>query len=85
MAAAEVPDFDTEYMLQCNGVNIDVGWFAAPCVVDWDLDGLNDLVLGQFTTGKIRFYKNVGTNDAPVFNAFSFIQADGVDISVPSG
>ena len=36
-------------------------------MVDWDLDGLKDLILGQFSYGYIYFYKNVGTNSAPIF------------------
>jgi hypothetical protein len=58
---------------------------AAPCVVDWDGDGLKDLLVGQYTSGKIRFYKNSGTNSAPLFTTFTYLQADGVDIALPFG
>jgi hypothetical protein len=85
IAAAAVPDFEPEYQLECNGSIIDVGYYAAPCVVDWDLDGVMDLILGQFTSGYIRFYKNVGTNSAPVFTSFSYLQADGSNITMGSG
>jgi hypothetical protein len=50
-----------------------------------DGDGLNDLILGQFSYGYIRFYKNVGTNDAPVFTSFQYLQADGVNIQMGYG
>jgi hypothetical protein len=85
MVAAEVPDFEPEYQLQCAGSTIDVGYYAAPCIVDWDGDGVDDLILGQFTSGKIRFYKNEGTNANPVFNSYSFLQADGSDITMGAG
>ena len=85
MALAVVPDFDPEYQLECAGTVIDVGYYAAPCIADWDLDGVDDLVLGQFTSGNIRFYPNDGTNANPVFNSWSYIQSDGVNITVPSG
>jgi len=41
---------------------------ANPTVYDLDLDSLKDLVLGN-DNGFVYFYKNVGTNSAPVFNA----------------
>jgi hypothetical protein len=85
LAIAWTPDWAPEYQLPAGGVFIDVGYYAAPCVADWDGDGLKDLVLGQFTSGNIRFYKNEGTNDNPVFNSYTLIQADGSPITVPSG
>ncbi|MBN1433541.1 hypothetical protein JW921_02205 [Candidatus Fermentibacterales bacterium] len=85
LALAWVPEYDPEYQLKCGGTIIDVGYYAAPCVVDWDLDGLKDLILGQFSSGNIRFYKNEGSNEAPVFNSFSYLYSDGSIITVPSG
>lgn len=55
---------------------LDVGYRSAPNVVDLDGDGLKDLVSGE-VYGAIKFYKNVGTNNAPVLQA-------GVDITVGS-
>lgn len=85
LAAAWTPDWDTEYRLVCDGSIIDVGYYAAPCVVDWDLDGLKDLILGQFSYGYINFYKNVGTNDAPVFDEALLLYADGSPITMAYG
>ncbi len=85
LGLAWTPDWQPEYQLTAGGVIIDVGYYAAPCVADWDGDGLKDLVLGQFTSGNIRFYKNEGTNDNPVFSTYTMIYADGSPISVPSG
>ncbi|MEN8209512.1 MAG: hypothetical protein ABFR50_09710 [Candidatus Fermentibacteria bacterium] len=77
--------FASPYNLQSGGIPIDVGYYAAPCVVDWDGDTLKDLITGQFSGGYIRFYKNEGTNEAPVFNSFSYLQADGSIISMGYG
>ena len=82
---AWTPNWLPSYELTCAGTIIDVGYYAAPCVVDWDGDGLKDLVLGQFSSGNIRFYKNEGTNASPVFNSYSMIQADGSPITLPYG
>lgn len=85
LAMAWPPVWQTPYQLTCAGTIIDVGYYGAPCVVDWDGDGLKDLVLGQFTNGNIRFYKNEGTNENPVFNSYTLLYADGAPIALPYG
>lgn len=58
---------------------------ANPVVYDLDLDGLKDLILGN-DDGRVYFYKNVGTNTAPVFNASydTLRMQNGVAINVGS-
>lgn len=87
VAFAQTPVFDAPVAIQANGVpiNVGTGGNASPYMVDWNLDGKQDLLLGQYTSGKIRFYANTGTNFEPVFTNYSFLQADGADISVSSG
>ena len=60
------PIFDTPYFLQVAGRDFDVGARAAPRVFDWNKDGLKDLLVGELE-GYIYYLKNVGTNNAPVF------------------
>jgi len=59
--------------------DLDVTYFSTPTVFDWDNDGKNDLLVGQnYQTndlGYVSFYKNYGTNAAPIFNGSSLIQA----------
>ena len=57
---------------------------AAPFVVDYDGDGVRDLVVGMFGNdskgpqgGAARIYKNVGSNKEPRFGAFTTLLADG--------
>lgn len=83
---AQVPTFANYFNITANGSPIVVPLgCASPCIYDWDGDGVKDLLFGQFTSGKVQFWKNHGTNSAPSFTTGSYIQADGVDISVSSG
>ena len=43
---------------------IDVGWYAAPDLVDWDEDGDLELIVGA-DGGKVFRFENVGTPTAP--------------------
>lgn len=65
-------------------IDVDVG-HAAPFVCDMDGDGVKDLLVGQFGQGKLRVYRNVGTNRQPRFEGFEWFQAAGADATVPSG
>ena len=85
MAYAGVPSFLEPVILQADGVNINVGLISEPFMVDWDADGVTDLLVGQFSPGKVSFYKNIGTNQDPIFTFSNYLQADGVDISVSAG
>lgn len=67
------------------GVPIDVGYYGAPVMFDWDGDGAKDLICGQFGSGWIRLYPNVGPDTAPAFNGFEYFYASGSQITLPSG
>ncbi len=80
------PEFGPWQYVEANGTPIELSiGHANPCMVDWDGDMLKDLLVGQYSGGKIRFYKNSGSNIAPVFTTFSYMQADGVDLAVSYG
>ena len=62
VAAASAADFQPPVRMQADGAAVRVespGW-AAPCWADLDGDGKKDLLVGQFSGGKIRIYKNLG-------------------------
>jgi len=84
-AYASVPSFHEPVIVQADGVNIEVSLIADPFMADWNDDGLNDLLVGEFTMGKVSFFKNIGTNQSPSFTFSGYLQADGADISVSYG
>lgn len=57
--------------------------YTAPCLLDFDNDGVRDLIVGTYF-GNFRFYKNLGTNGNPKYNDFSLIKADGKEAKIPN-
>ena len=58
---------------------------AAPFAYDHDGDGDLDLLVGQFNQGKLRIYRNTGTNEKPAYEGFKFFEAGGAEATVPAG
>jgi len=65
-------------------IDTDVG-HAAPYVTDWDGDGVNDLLVGQFGGGALWIFRNEGTNAAPKLAAGAKFKEGGPDGRVPTG
>ena len=82
---AAAPTLNSGTRIQAGGSNIDVGSHAKPTVADWTNDGKKDLILGQFTNGKIRNYLNTGSASSPAFSGHSFVKSGGVDITMGYG
>jgi hypothetical protein len=73
----------TEPDIKANGTTIDAGNNSAPVIVDWNEDGLLDLILGRESTspGSIRLYLNSGTPENHVFTTYTWIQSSGTNIT----
>src|ERR1700745_2031355 len=59
---------------------------SAPFLADFYGDGKLHLLVGTFSEGQLRIYRNVGTNQAPKFDAKYEVFLDGSpDGTVPTG
>jgi hypothetical protein len=65
-------------------IDTDVG-HAAPYVVDFDGDGVKDLLVGQFGDGTLWIYRNIGTNAQPKLAAGVKFKDGNKDGRVPTG
>jgi hypothetical protein len=86
-AAPALPRLAAPFVVEAGGAPIAaVTGHAAPFVLDFDGDGRQDLVVGEFgeAGGRARVYLNVGTDGAPRFEEFTWLQAGGADAIVPS-
>ena len=66
---------------------LDVGGtgYAAPFMSDYDADGVRDLWVGEFREGKLRVYRNKGSNAEPQFGEYEWFK-DGAETGrVPAG
>ena len=78
-----------EQAVQAGGSDIFVPGYSVPSFVDWDSDGLNDLVVGEGSgltgVGRVRVYLNSGRPGDPVFTGFFYAQSEGADLQSPGG
>ena len=78
--------FEEPIRLTAGGELIDteVG-HAAPWVTDWDGDGRQDLLVGQFGGGKLWVYLNTGSKTEPKLTKGSLFQEGRPEGTVPTG
>jgi len=60
------------------------GTLPSPSAVDWDGDGVTDLVVGN-SEGFVLFFKNIGDDLSPRFLPGERLQADGREIQIQAG
>jgi hypothetical protein len=78
--------FAAPVRLEAGGKPIDTAvGHAHPLVVDFDGDGVNDLLVGQFGDGILWVYKNTGTNKEPKYAAGVQFKEGTKDGRVPTG
>ncbi|MHC4646468.1 MAG: FG-GAP-like repeat-containing protein [Planctomycetota bacterium] len=82
---ASLTNLGPEEFVQADGSDITVPGYSVPSYVDWDNDGRMDLIVGEGSgsyAGKVRVYLNAGTQSDPQFSGYSYVQANGGDLSV---
>ncbi len=84
--APAADDLLAPFRVEADGKPIETaGGNAAPCLCDFDGDGAFDLLVGQFQDGKMRIFRNTGSNAAPRFAAGAWFKAGSADARVPAG
>ena len=85
--ASAVLQLGAETIVRAGSADLQVSGYSVPSYCDWNNDGRQDLVIGEGggTPGKVRVYLNTGTPAAPQFSAYSYAQANNVDLSVTAG
>ena len=79
------PELEQPVQVEAGGKPIDVEiGHAAPFFADFDGDGKKDRLVGQFGGGKLRVYRNVGSNEKPAFDAFTWFKAGAETGQVPA-
>ncbi len=74
--------------LEAGGQPINIGGVghSAPFLADVDGDGKLHLLVGTFSGGQLRIYRNLGTNQAPKYDGKYDVLLDGkADGTVPTG
>lgn len=74
---------DPTPLLQINA-DLYAGTLPTPSVVDWDGDGVTDLIVGN-SEGFILFFKNIGTDETPRFLPGERLRAADRDIHHQAG
>lgn len=66
-------------------VDVERSGHAAPAVGDVDGDGKPDLLVGQFSGGKMRVYRNAGTAKNPKLGDFEWFKASEAPGTIEPG
>jgi hypothetical protein len=78
------PRFPSSRLMKTiDGMPLDIGWSASPHAVDWDGDGLTDLLVGG-EMNRLVWFRNVGNKAKPALKYEGFVcTEDGKPLSLP--
>ncbi|HPA47383.1 MAG TPA: VCBS repeat-containing protein, partial [bacterium] len=72
----------SKLLFYADGKPLDIGWSATPYVVDWDGDGIKDLLVGA-EWNRIVFIQNQGDNRNRKMVYKGMLKADGETLALP--
>ncbi len=75
-----IPELAEGIPIQCAGYPIDLN-YAYPGMADLDGDGLDDLIIGNYT-GDVIWYRNEGSIGEPLFCTSVLLQSSGVPVDL---
>jgi len=84
-ALADMPGIAPGFKIKSDSIDVKLSGHTNATSVDWNNDGLKDLLVGEFTGGYITLYLNQGTNMNPVFSGGVKVESNGSPISVSYG
>lgn len=67
--------------IQVDGSDLSAGYYSDPAIMDWNQDGLFDLLVGG-GDGLLRLFINDGSPGAPHFSAMEYVQDGGSNLLV---
>ena len=84
--SAQGDDLHPPRLLHAGGepIVLDGTWSAAPLVQDWDGDGLDDLIVGDSTGGRLRIYRNIGKRTAPEYDRVEWLRIGDDTLWIPT-
>lgn len=73
--------------VEADGSPIDTGGigYAAPFYGDFDGDGTRDLLVGEFSQGRMRVFRNHGTDHQPALKDYELFRAGRSLGKIPAG
>jgi hypothetical protein len=78
------PEFTHAQLVFADDLPMDVGWGSAPHAVDWDGDGLTDLLVGA-ERNRLVWFRNRGAKGKPRFEYVGLMKtADGAAVELPT-
>ena len=86
-AVAQAGELAPPVHVMADGKPLDVGGigYGAPFLGDFDGDGVRDLLVGEFREGRLRIYRNLGTDSNPRFGAYEWFKDGAQTGRVPAG
>lgn len=84
-ASADMPGIVQGVKIKNGTIELKLSGDTNPTVVDWNNDGLKDLLVGEYQGGYITLFLNQGTDINPVFDGGTKVESNGLPISVSFG